>query len=122
MTSTDPLMPAAGHGIYYNTSNNLLIVSSNSGLGPNNGLVTSSDNGVSWHKALPETWYTGFAFSDAMHGIVATDSTNCTGSINAYWYRTFDGGVTWQRTFMSQPSWQPRTTEVETTSSLLGFI
>ncbi len=98
-----PGTPDSGCGIYYNTSNNLLFVAS-----LDKGLVVSSDNGQTWSTINPAKYFTGFAFTDPLHGVVATQgSFPGYGSPTNYWLYTTDGGKTWQQSRMFFESWQP---------------
>ncbi|GEM_PF-2524493 len=93
--------PTNCRGIYYNATSGLLLVSSQ-----DSGLMKSTDQGTTWTRADTAKYYTGFAFSDASNGIVATDGSGCFGPFN-WWKRTTDGGNTWTRTNTYYESWQP---------------
>lgn len=89
--------PAEANDVYYNKSNGRLFVSS-----PTDSAAYSTDLGKTWTKFGP-VGMTGYAFSDAMTGVLAS-ATSLNG---ASYLRTTDGGITWLPTLMMQDGWQP---------------
>jgi hypothetical protein len=81
---------ASYDAIYYNAGSKRLFVSGDS----NPDDYVSTDDGATWTQYFwgtgnVYTAYSGFAFSDALHGVVASWETNPN-------YYTTDGGVTWK--------------------------
>ncbi len=102
-----PGTPDSGRGIYYNRSNGrLFVATADSG----RAIVVSTDNGATW-SVLDSGFdsYTGFAFTNGLRGVVATQGSTCAlfPQVKYYWRYTTDGGLTWQRTGMNVESWQP---------------
>jgi hypothetical protein len=89
--------PAEGNDVYFNKSNNRLMMSS-----ATDSASYSLNFGATWVKFGP-IGMTGFAFIDANLGILGSAST----ANGQPYYRTTDGGVTWSATSMMQDTWQP---------------
>jgi hypothetical protein len=121
--------PVEVRGLYFNKQNGRLFASSadvddGGGNGQYSGVWTSTNHGLTWARitvtsnpppgASPYASrcnFTGFASWDGIHIVLATNGFPCVGEINPpnipSWLYSKDGGLTWQASGMTAPSWQP---------------
>lgn len=77
-------------------------------------LYTTTDGGLNWNRVLDPQTESGLAMSCSKTGVAFVDAQtgwitgNCNGVMNGvYFYKTMDGGVTWQPVQLPAPEAQP---------------
>lgn len=96
------------NAIYYKPDNKKLLLSTLS-LGVYEGLSYSDDEGASWgdYTVNRPLQTTGTVFINDNIGVVSTIGT-IDPSVETYpWYKTTDGGLSWNKLSIDKPVWQP---------------
>jgi hypothetical protein len=90
--------------VYYNKHRDALFVSRH-----NNTSLASFDEGAAWQNfgsPVCAGWHDGFVFIDSLHGIIAPYTWDVGPTFYNY-YRTSDGGLTWEKLPFQEQTWQP---------------